>query len=303
MYIKKTCLSFFTVFIAALLFAVVPCFAGTIGSLTFIDGRVDILKKGQDAALPVETGAPVSLMDLIRTKSGSRAEITMTDGTVIRLAQGSRIEISSYVLDGNAAVKEGSLNLLRGKIRVLNSKSVPNLRVMTPNAKADNINGTDFYFIHEKGSSWFYGSGGTLRAADKEEPGRIVLVKQRTCVKFAAGMPVEGSCVFNDIDEQKYEWETAATENVPVVAQLPSEGEVYTYTPLGGRAIDTPSMPVVIASDDLTCTQCPFEGIQRVPFIPPTITVTTTTTVKTGDFERIDTGCCEPVPPIVIPVD
>ncbi|RJR22173.1 MAG: hypothetical protein C4581_01335 [Nitrospiraceae bacterium] len=297
MCIKKYLLSFFTVSFAALILAVTPCLADTVGSLTFIDGRVDILKQGQDVALPVETGATVSQMDVIRTKSGSRAEITMTDGTVIRLAQNSRIEISSYVLDGMGAVKEGSLNLLRGKMRVLNSKAVPNLQVLTPNAKADNINGTDFYFIHEKGSSWFYGSGGTLRASDKEQPGRIVLVKQRACVKSAAGMPFEGSCVFNDIDEQKYAWETAATENVPVVAQLPSEGEVYTYTPLGGRAIDTPSMPVTVASDDLTCTQCPMEGIPLVATAPATATI------KMGDFERIDKGCCEPVPPIVTPVE
>jgi len=297
MYIKKLFLSFCALSFSALFLAVTPCFADMVGSLTFIDGRVDILKQGQDVALPVEKGAPVSLMDMIRTKSGSRAEITMKDGTVIRLSQGSRIEITRYVLDENGTVKEGSLNLLRGKMRVLNPKSVPNFQVLTPNAKADNINGTDFYFIHEKGSSWFYGSGGTLQATGKEAPGSIVLVKQRACVRCAAGIPLEGSCVFNDIDEKKYEWETAATENVPVVAQLPSEGEVYTYTPLGGRAIDTPSMPVTVASDDLTCTQCPMEGIPLVATTPATATI------KMGDFERIDHGCCEPVPPIAPPVE
>ena len=287
MYMKKIFLSFYAVSMALLLFAVTPAFADMVGKFTFIDGRVDILRPGQEVALPVEAGAPVSLQDMVRTKGNSRAEITLTDGTVIRLAQGSRVEITRYMLDENGAVKEGTLNLLRGKMRVSNTKAVPAFQVMTPNAKADNVNGTDFYFIHEKGSSWFYGSGGTLQAAGKEDPDRVVSVKQLNCVRVMAGMPLRDSCVFNDIDVRKHEWDTAATENVPVVAQLPSEGGVYTYTPLGGRAIDTPSMPVEVGSDDLTCTQCPFDVIPLVREAgspePPTI--------KMGNFERIDDPC------------
>jgi hypothetical protein len=286
MYIKKLFLSLSAVSITLLL-VVAPAFADMVGKFTFIDGRVDILKPGQEVALPVEAGAPVSLQDMVRTKSNSRAEITLTDGTVIRLAQGSRIEISNYMLDENGAVTEGTLNLFRGKMRVINPKAVPAFQVLTPNAKADNVNGTDFYFIHEKGSSWFYGSGGTLQVASKEDPAGVVAVKRRACVRCAAGMPLKDSCVFNDIDERKYEWDTAATENVPVVAQLPAEGGVYTYTPLGGRAIDPPSMPVKVISDDLTCTQCPLDIIPLVQEAgspePPTI--------KMGNFERIDDPC------------
>lgn len=296
MNIKKIFLSFYAVSISLLLLTAAPAIAANVGNITFIDGRVDILKQGQNVALPVEAGAPVSLTDMIRTKSNSRTEITLTDGTVIRLAQGSRVEITSYILDENGAVKEGTLNLLRGKMRISNPKSVPAFQVLTPNAKADNIDGTDFYFIHEKGSTWFYGSGGTLQAAGMQDPARTVSVKQRNCVRVAAGMPLEDSCIFNDIDEKKHEWDTAANENVPVVAQLPSEGEVYTYTPLGGRAIDTPSMPVVVASDDLTCTQCPHEGI------PLVATTSEPSTIKMGYFERIDrSGSIPSLPPTYNP--
>ncbi|MEW6601700.1 MAG: FecR family protein, partial [Nitrospirota bacterium] len=242
-------------------------------------------------ALPAETGARVSLMDMIRTKSNSRVEITLNDGTVIRLAQGSRFQITGYPGDEN----EGSINLFRGKMRMINTSGSPLFQVLTPNAKADNMEGTDFYFIHEKGSTWFYGTGGTLQAASILDPAKTVSITRRSCVRVAVGIPIKDSCVFNDIDEKKYDWDTAATENVPVVAQLPTEGEVYTYTPLGGRAIDTPSMPVTVASDDLTCTQCPMEGIPLVA-APAAI-------VKMGNFERIDSGCCEPVPPVAPPLE
>ena len=72
-------------------------------------------------------------------------------------------------------------------------------------------------------------------------------------------MPLPDSCAFKDIDIQKHTWDTAINqEAAPVVALLPTEGEPYTYVPLGGRAIDTPSLPVPIAAEDLNCTQCVF---------------------------------------------
>ena len=287
MTIRKSLFSFYIILLAVIMhIAVTPAFAEVTGTFTFVDGRVDLLKPGQDIALPVEAGAPVSLRDIIRTKSNSRAEITLLDGTVIRLAQGTRVEIANYLLDEDGAAKEGTLNLLRGKMRAISPRAIPDLQVLTPNATAQNIKGTDFYFIYEKGSTWFYGSGGTLQAASKEAPDQVVTIKRRNCVKVARGTSLKDSCIFNDVDEQKYAWDTAAAETVPVAAQLPSEGEVYTYTPLGGRALDTPSQPVSVASPDLTCPQCLFMDIPIEA-----------ATIKMGNFERRDPGCCEPVPP------
>ena len=286
MFKEKNICAFYAVLCVVLFFLVsTPALAEREGKFTFIDGRVDILKAGHDTALAVEAGAPVSLKDIIRTKSNSRAEITMNDGTVIRLAQGSRLEITRYLLDEQGAAKEATFILLRGKMRIMNPKAIPGLEVMTPNARADAIRGTDFLIIYEKGSTWFYGSGGTLRAARSEEPVQAVSVGRRSCVRVLAGKSMKDSCTFNDIDERKHRWDTAAAEQVPVVAQLPSEGELYTYTPLSGRAIDTPSEPLSIASPDLTCTQCLLPDLQLVPaaaFPAPG------PGIKMGDFERIE---------------
>jgi hypothetical protein len=245
------------------LLAATPVFADIVGKISFLNGRVDIVPQGQGAALPLESGAPVSLKDIIRTKSNSRAEITFNDGTVVRLAEGTRVEVTNYLFDESGARTKGVLYLLRGRIRSIVPEGSKGIDILTPNAKASAM-GTDFFFIYEKGSSWFYGADGELWALRKNETNkilfdRIVLLENSKCVKVSSGMSLPDSCVFKDIDIEKHTWDTAINQaEAPVVALLPTEGEVYTYVPLGGRAIDTPSLPVPIAAEDLNCTQCVF---------------------------------------------
>ena len=270
------------------LLAATPVFADVVGKISYLNGRVDILQQGQERAVPLESGAPVSLKDIIRTKSGSRAEITFNDGTVVRLAPGTRVGITSYTFDENCARKSGALDLYRGKIRSMVPKESKGLDVLTPNAKAS-AQGTDFFFIFEKGSSWFYGTDGDLWALKRKESDKtlfdqILFLTSNNCVQVSYGMPLPNSCVYKDIDIQKHMWDTAINqEAAPVVAQLPVEGEVYTYTPLGGRAIDTPSLPVPIAVPDLKCTQCAF-SIPLEPAGEEEIT-------KMGNWERIGDPC------------
>jgi hypothetical protein len=276
--IFSTCIIFFAVMS---IMAAAPVFAQDIGTISFIDGRVDILKSGQNSAIPVESGAPVSAGDIIRTKSNSGAEITLSDGTVIRLAQSSRVVVADL----------NNLNLLRGRMRTIIPAGNAGLQVLTPNGIAK-TGGTDLYFIYENGSTWFYGSTGSLQASNKAAPGNTYLVEDRTCVRIAAGIPMAGSCAFKDIDVEKYAWDTSTDQNKPVVASLPAEGTVYTYTPLSGRAVTTPSLPVPIAFEDLACPQCPPEGIP-LEF--------TTVETKQGDWNRVDDPDCGII--IELPID
>lgn len=295
---KETILSVAIVFAVLFLVSVITVQAEVIGQVSFVDGRVDILKKGQDTALPVERGTSISPGDILRTKSNARAEITFPDNTIVRLAQSTRLGIDNYLLDEGGARKIGLLTLFRGKMRALVEKStntVPgtsDFKVNTPTARAD-VMGADSYIIHEKGSSWFYGAKGSVWALSRKDSDPAVfaeafLIEPRSCARVASGVPIQGSCFYNEIDVEKYQWDTATvTENLPVVAELKTKeeaGEVFTYTPLGGRAVGTPSLAVPVEFGDLACPQCPQVGI------PP---VEEGTTVKMGDFERIDT----PTPP------
>ncbi len=273
--IRSILSSFVVVFALLTILAVTSASADVLGSMSFIDGRVDILTSGLDRALPVESGAPVSAGDVIRTKSGARAEIALADGTVLRLAESTRIEITNA----------GSLDLLRGRLRTLNP-ATPGFVIQTPNGQAT-LNGNDFYSIHEKGSTWFYGNGGSLQASSKADPNKSFAIDALNCVRIASGVPMLGSCVYQEIDVEKYAWDTSKNENNPVVAKLPTEGGVYTYTPLGGRAVDTPSMPVTVQNQDLVCTQCaPDFRVEQGP-VPDSIPDPIPVQKFVGNFKEI----------------
>ena len=102
---------------------------------------------------------------------------------------------------------------------------------------------------------------------------------------------MNNSCNYKNIDIEKHKWDTAAKEVTPVIARLPSEGEVYTYTPIGGRAVDTPSLPVPVRTDVPSLT---VPGMPDIPLEPAVTdsgtdgTNGTNGSIKMGDFERLD---------------
>ena len=69
--------------------------AEVIGKITAFQGNVDILRRGQERAAPVaRLEEPVSEGGILRTKSNAKAEITFIDESIIRLAPGSRLQIT-----------------------------------------------------------------------------------------------------------------------------------------------------------------------------------------------------------------
>jgi hypothetical protein len=144
-------------FLALLILLHAPAQAYPVGRFTYVEGRVDITPPGQ-IARPVHLGYEVHVGDIIRTKSRSKAEITFTDTTVMRLAQNSRIEISEYIVGKSG--RRGVICLFRGKIRSLVSKflrmasfsSENCYEVHTPTAVAG-VRGTDFFVFYQRGVS------------------------------------------------------------------------------------------------------------------------------------------------------
>ena len=68
-------------------------FAEVVGYFSKIEGRVDILRVGADTAVSVRIGDPVSMGDIVRTKSDGKAEIIFKDETSVRLAPDTRVRI------------------------------------------------------------------------------------------------------------------------------------------------------------------------------------------------------------------
>lgn len=169
-----------------LLASISPALAGVVGKFTSIEGRVDVLKPGQKRAAPVTSGFQVSEGDIVRTKSGSFAEITFEDDTVLRLTQSTRIEISEYLLNGNKR-ENGALKLLRGKVRATVSKGLGRVipviysgpttfRIQTPTAVAG-VKGTDFFVSYSMGTTGVFVLEGAVDTMGLSSPEHVVRVR------------------------------------------------------------------------------------------------------------------------------
>lgn len=163
-----------------------PALAGAVGKFTAIEGRVDILKPGEKRAAPAALGATVSEGDIVRTKSGSFAEITFTDDTVLKLTQSTRVGIREYLLDGGKR-KNGALQLFRGKVRATVSKGLGRVipviysgpstfRIETPTAVAG-VKGTDFFVFHDMGTTGVFVLEGAVDTSGLDSPQYVARVR------------------------------------------------------------------------------------------------------------------------------
>lgn len=128
------------------------------GKITHVEGRVDITGMGETAR-PAVLGGTVEIGDIIRSKSDSKAEIALSDGSILRLAAQTRVQISEFALGETGG--KGILKLFRGKIqsivkkisnRIFDFQSGNRFEVHTPTAVVG-VRGTHFFSYHIKGMS------------------------------------------------------------------------------------------------------------------------------------------------------
>jgi len=88
-------------------------FSEEAGRVSRASGRVDVLRNGTDKAVPVKENDPVSVGDIIRTKSDGRAEIIFIDNSVMKIGPRSRLGIEEYLYKPDKS-RNVSLKLYRG---------------------------------------------------------------------------------------------------------------------------------------------------------------------------------------------
>lgn len=115
---------FFTLFFTALfLMTVNMAEAKVAGKFTVIKGRVDVLKTDVVRGEKVRQGDMVFEGDIIRTKSDGYAEIKLIDGSTLKLAPKGRLQISKMLLKKDGSRESSIINLFKGKLRSIVSKS------------------------------------------------------------------------------------------------------------------------------------------------------------------------------------
>ena len=128
--------------------------AEVIGTISYIEGRVDRLGHEGDAYLPLVVGEEISPGDLIRTKSYSKAEITFKDDSIVRLGDSSQIRVKDYSIDENGYRETAVIDLDRGKVRAIVSetKEKAPFDINTPNASGS-VKGSDICVTYQQSAT------------------------------------------------------------------------------------------------------------------------------------------------------
>ncbi len=101
-------------FLAMFLIFPMLALAAPVGKFTAIEGSVDVTPPGKEA-VSAKLGDELNVGDIIRTKSKSKCEVAFIDGSILRLAENSRLRVSEFKQEKEE--RSATLNLFRGKIQ------------------------------------------------------------------------------------------------------------------------------------------------------------------------------------------
>ncbi|MBI9082518.1 MAG: FecR domain-containing protein [Desulfobacterales bacterium] len=174
---RRTCLS---LVIALILLLPMMAQAAPVGKFTSVKGSVDVTPAGGKSAA-IQVGSPVSVGDIVRTKSRSSAEILFDDGSVLRLARNSRLAINEYSM--GKGEDRGIMKLFRGKVQSIVKRAAGffgnrknRFEVHTPTAVCG-VRGTNFFTWYAEGQSGAAVKEGTVYSYSVAKPAEVRDVK------------------------------------------------------------------------------------------------------------------------------
>jgi hypothetical protein len=210
--------------------------AKEVGKVTRVEGVVEVLRGGKPPAQPLKRGDVINLGDVIRTKSEARAEVTLKDGSIVRIAPRSRLDISHYSEDG---VRKVELSMPRGMVESAVSKETAEMvksnpkankfEIKTPVAVAG-VRGTNFIVYHDRSMTGVYVKTGVVETYNPKIPEVKVQVTAGQITTVAPNKPPAPPRVATEAEKEKLEKtftfkETRAEKPEPAPAQ-PREAAV-----------------------------------------------------------------------------
>jgi FecR-like protein len=165
--------------------------AESIASVKLVSGVVELLRAGKLPAIKASAGDSLSAGDLVRTKSGGYAEVQYNDGTLLKIAQRSRVDIGDQA--GGQGNDFSNARLVRGKVQAIveppvQSAKARRFEIRTPNAVAG-VRGTDFVVTFQRNVTGVLVRRGTVYTYNRQLPDRVVNVTQSTLTTITAGYP------------------------------------------------------------------------------------------------------------------
>ncbi|NPA40376.1 MAG: FecR domain-containing protein [Thermodesulfobacteria bacterium] len=185
--------SFFIFTITLILMLITQAFAFVkVGVVKKVLGRANVLRQGKFPAVRLKPGDPVFKGDILRTKSRSKLEIQLIDGSVIKIGPRSRVDITQYIKQAGKykaifELRRGTMGAFVSEKEVKEIQSNPKankFEVHTPIAIAG-VRGTDFVVSQLGELSSITVLKGKVYVFNKNFPQKIVELKsnQFTIVK------------------------------------------------------------------------------------------------------------------------
>jgi hypothetical protein len=139
--------------------------AAVVGRFTLITGQVDVLKGGKVPGVSAKVQDGVEPGDVIRTKSGAKAQLSMVDASVITLAPESRLAIADYHYDPAGGERRAVLRLFRGLVHTVVNRIIKTEEpdfIMETHTATIGVRGTDWYTLLGPNSTGVYLPRGIL---------------------------------------------------------------------------------------------------------------------------------------------
>lgn len=169
------------------------CHAASIAALRTVSGAVDIMRNGALPAIAAKNGDQLSAGDLLRTKTNAFAEVVYHDGTILKVAPRSRIDIGEHFSGNNPNGSE--VKLARGKVQAIvelskapGGSGAKKFEVRTPNAIAG-VRGTSFIVSHQQGVTGILVHSGSVYSLNPRLPSQIVNLSPGTVTTISGNTP------------------------------------------------------------------------------------------------------------------
>ena len=139
--------------------------ASVVGRFTLITGQVDVLKGGKVPGVPAKVQEGVEPGDVIRTKTGAKAQLSMVDASVITLAPESRLAIADFQYNPAREERRAVLRLFRGLVHTVVNRIIKTEEpdfIMETHTATIGVRGTDWYTLLGPNSTGVYLPRGIL---------------------------------------------------------------------------------------------------------------------------------------------
>jgi hypothetical protein len=145
----------------------------------------EVIPQGQTAARPLAKGARLAPGDRVRTGREGAVELRLGDGSLVRLAELSDLEIERLDVDAGGTPTTSRFNLAAGQARAWVARQLVarvssaqgDFRVRTPTAVAA-VRQTDFAVVHDPDATRIYTFAGGVETTSVDR-GSVVCFRNR----------------------------------------------------------------------------------------------------------------------------